>query len=78
MNSKNKLILRPNTYKHSGTQVKLVKELGNKDVDFKLIVLVVLLSFTDDLSEPLILLLSTCHPDEEDLSQVTKYAKLKN
>ena len=59
------------TYQHGGTEVKLVEELSDKDVDLKLVLLVALLSFTNDVGEPLVLLLSTCDPNEEDLCTIS-------
>ena len=56
-------------YQHSGSQVKLVKELGDEDVDFDQALLVSFFHLTDDVSEPLVLLLGTGHPNEEHLDR---------
>ena len=55
-------------HQHGCTEVKLVKELSDKDVVLHKSLLVGILNVTDDVSEPLVLLLSTGHPDEEHLS----------
>ena len=55
------------SHQHSGSEVKLVKELGNEDVSLHKVLLVGILNILDDLSKPLPLLLSTGHPDEEHL-----------
>ena len=56
-----------NPHQHSCSEVKLVKELSDKDVGLNQVLLVGFLSITDDLSEPFPLLLGTGHPDEEHL-----------
>jgi len=56
-------------YQHGGTKVKLVKELGDKDVHLQLVILVTILSFTNYISEPLVLFLRTSQPNEEDLKE---------
>ena len=56
-------------YQHSGSEVKFVKELGDEDVRLHKVLLVSFLNITDDFREPLPLLLSTGHPDEEDLQR---------
>ena len=55
------------TNQHSGSKIKLVKELGNKDMIFNQILLVCIFNITDDFSKPFILLLSASHPYEEYL-----------
>ena len=55
------------THQHSGSEVKLVKELSDKDVGLNQVLLVGFLNTADDLSEPFPLLLGTGHPDEEHL-----------
>ena len=55
------------THQHSGSEVKLVKELSYKDVSLHQVLLVSILHILDDLRKPLPLLLSTGHPDEEHL-----------
>ena len=55
------------TYQHGGPEVKLVKELSDEDVDFHKILCILLLNLTDDVSQPLKLVLGTCHPDEVNL-----------
>ena len=57
------------TYQHGGTEVKLVKELSDKDVGLNQVLLVSFLNVLDDLREPLPLLLSTGHPDKEHLCE---------
>ena len=55
------------TYQHGGPEVKLVKELGDEDVDLHQMFRVFLLNLTDDVGQPLKLVLGTCHPDEINL-----------
>lgn len=55
------------TYQHGGSEVKLVKELCNKDVCLHQVILVSIFHLANNLSEPLVLFLSTGNPDEEDL-----------
>ena len=55
------------TYKHGSSEIKLVKELSDKDVHLHQPILVSFLHLTDDVREPLVLLLGTGHPDEEHL-----------
>ena len=55
------------THQHGGTEVKLVKELCDEDVCLDQVLLVSFLNVSDDLREPLPLLLGTGHPDEEHL-----------
>lgn len=55
------------SHQHSGSEVKFIKELGDKDVILHKTLLISFFSFLDDLSKPLPLLLSTSHPDEEHL-----------
>ena len=55
------------THQHSGSEIKLVKELRDEDVGLDQILLVGILNIPDDLREPFPLLLSTGHPDEEHL-----------
>ena len=57
------------TYQHSGSEVEFVKELSDEDVGLHEVLLVSFLNITDDLREPLPLLLSTGHPDEEHLKK---------
>ena len=47
--------------------IKLIKELSDKDVSLNQVLLVGFLDFLDDVIKPLPLLLSTGHPDEEHL-----------
>ena len=56
-----------NTYQHGGSEVKLVKELSDKNVSLDQVLLVSILNIPDDLREPFPLLLGTGHPDEEHL-----------
>lgn len=55
------------TYQHGGPEVKFVKELGDEDVDLHKIFRVLLLNLTDDVGQPLKLMLSTSDPDEVNL-----------
>jgi len=55
------------TYQHGGSEVKFIKELSDKNVDLHQPLLISFLHFTDDVGKPLVLLLSTSHPDEEHL-----------
>ena len=55
------------TYQHGGPEVKLVEELGDEDVDLHKIFRVLLLNLTDDVGQPLKLVLGTSHPDEVNL-----------
>ena len=57
------------TYQHGGPEVKLVKELCDEDVDLHKIFRVLLLDLTDDISQPLKLVLGTGHPNEVDLDR---------
>lgn len=52
---------------HGGPEVKFVKELGDEDVDLHKIFCVLLLNLTDDVGQPLKLMLSTSDPDEVNL-----------
>ena len=54
---------------HSCAEVKLVKELGDKDVVFYESLCVSILGIANDIGEPLPLLLATRHPDEEHLKR---------
>ena len=60
------------THQHSGSKVKLVEELSDKDVCLDQVVLVSILDIPDDLREPLPLLLCTRHPDEEHLDKTPR------
>lgn len=55
------------TYQHSGTEIKLVEELGDKDMVFHKTFNICLLNITNDICKPLVLFLCTCDPDEEHL-----------
>lgn len=55
------------TYQHGSSEVKLVKELCDEDVDLDKILCILLLNLTDDVSQPLKLVLGTSHPDEVNL-----------
>ena len=55
------------TYQHGGSEVKFIKELSDKNVDLHPPLLISIFHFTDDVGKPLVLLLSTSHPDEEYL-----------
>ena len=55
------------THQHGGPEVKLVKELGDEDMDLHKVLCVLLLNLTDDVGQPLKLVLSTCYPDEVNL-----------
>lgn len=61
--------IRVETYQHGGTEVKLIKELRDKDVHLHQTLLVCLLDFTNDLSKPLVLLLGAGHPYKEHLEK---------
>lgn len=52
---------------HGGPEVKLVKELRDEDVDLHEIPCILLLDLTDDVSQPLKLVLGTSYPYEVDL-----------
>ena len=54
-------------HQHSSSEVKLVKELSDKDVCLHQVLLVRFLHVLDDLCKPLPLFLSTGYPDEEHL-----------
>ena len=60
--------LKYKTYQHSGTEVEFIKELSDEDVGFNQTLGVSLLYILDDVSKPLPLLLTTCHPNEENLN----------
>ena len=60
------------TYQHGGSEVKFIKELSDKNVDLHQSLLVSVLHFTDDVGKPLILLLSTSHPDKVYLQPMKK------
>ncbi len=55
------------THQHSGTEVKFIKELGDKDVVLHKSFGVSFLNITDDVSKPFVLLLCTSCPDEKYL-----------
>ena len=55
------------TYQHGGPEVKLVEELCNEDMNLHKILYILLLNLTDDVSQPLKLVLGTSHPDEVNL-----------
>ena len=57
------------THQHSSSKVKLVVELSDEDVDTDEIILIFLLHFTNDVSQPLEMFLSTSHPDEVNLER---------
>ena len=63
------------TYQHSCTQVKLLEELGDKQMDSDKIVDVFLFHLFDDVCQPFKVLLSPCYPDEVDLRK--NWEKLK-
>lgn len=55
------------TYQHGGPEVELLSQLSNIDVHRHQVLAVILLHLPDDVSQPLKLPLSPCHPDEVDL-----------
>ena len=57
------------TYQHGSAKVKLVKELSDEDMVLHQALGVSILNVTDDISEPLPLLLATGNPDEEHLDR---------
>ena len=63
------MYIRKFTHQHSGTEVKLVEELGDKDVVFNKFLGVSFLHILNDVSKPLPLLLATGDPDEENLKK---------
>lgn len=52
---------------HGGPEVELLSQLSNIDVHRHQVLAVILLHLPDDVSQPLKLPLSPCHPDEVDL-----------
>lgn len=52
---------------HGGPEVKLLSQLGDIDVHRHQVLVVILLHLPDDVSQPLKLSLSPCHPNEVDL-----------
>lgn len=59
------------TYQHGRPEVKLLSQLSDIDVHRHQVPAVILLHFPDDVSQPLKLPLSPCHPDEVDLKTHT-------
>ena len=55
------------THQHSGSEIKLVQQLGDKDVHFHQTFSVSFLNLSDHISEPLILLLCAGDPQEVHL-----------
>lgn len=55
------------TYQHGGSQVKFAEELCDEDVDFHQSFAICLFNLPDQVSEPLILILCACDPDEVKL-----------
>ena len=55
------------TYQHSGSEIELLEELSDEDMDTDEVIGVVVFDITDDVSEPLVVLLGTGHPDEVHL-----------
>lgn len=64
------------TYQHGGSQVKLLRQLGDVDVNRNQVVFVILFNFVDDVCHPLKLPLGPSHPDEVHL--VNKWVKLQS
>ena len=62
------------THQHNRTQVKLLVELGDEDVDVGELLLVLLLDLADDVRHPLKLLLRTRDPQEVNLFKGNKEA----
>ena len=62
-------VLQAKAYQHGGSQIKLAEELCDEDVYFHQPLAVCLLNLSDQVSEPLILVLGTGHPDEVKLGE---------
>ncbi len=60
------------TYQHSCTQIKLLKELCNKQMYGDKIIDILLFYFTDDVCQPFELFLRPCYPNVMNLSRHRK------
>ena len=65
----NQLLKIEESYQHSGSEIELLEELCDEDVNADEIICVIVLYISNDVGEPFVMLLGTGHPDEIHLKK---------